>query len=64
MLEIMTLEQPCIVCEMPLEVVTLFRDDVTGEGRIDRTRLDHDEHTCAARLALYRETFPYTGKVG
>ncbi len=59
MLEILSAEQPCILCGQPLEVVTLSRDIDTGEERTERTRLDHDEHTCRATLALYREAFPW-----
>jgi hypothetical protein len=56
--EILSLEQPCILCTQPIEVVTLSRDCDTGEERIERTRLDHSQRNCAATLALYRETFP------
>jgi hypothetical protein len=59
MLEILSAEQPCILCAQPLEVVTISRDFDTGEERTERTRLDHDEHTCRATLALYREAFPW-----
>ncbi len=57
--EILSAEQPCILCAQPLEVVTISRDIDTGEERTERTRLDHDEHTCRATLALYREAFPW-----
>jgi hypothetical protein len=60
MIEILSAEQPCILCAQPLEVVTIHRDFDTGEERTERTRLDHDEHTCRATLALYREAFPWT----
>jgi hypothetical protein len=42
-----------------MEVVTVSRDADTGEERIERTRLDHSEQSCAAILALYREAFPW-----
>lgn len=57
--EILSAEQPCILCAQPMEVVTVTRDDDTGEERIERTRLDHNDETCAATLALYREAFPW-----
>lgn len=57
--EILSVEQPCILCAQPVEVVTLHRDTDTGEERTERTRLDHDGVTCAATLALYREAFPW-----
>ena len=58
-LEILSAEQPCILCAQPTEVVTWFRDRETGEERIERTRLDHSDETCRATLALYREAFPW-----
>jgi hypothetical protein len=42
-----------------LEVVTVHRDCDTGEQRTERTRLDHNDETCLATLALYREAFPW-----
>lgn len=57
--EILSAEQPCILCAQPIEVVTLHRDNDTGEERIERTRLDHSDDSCAATLALYREAFPW-----
>lgn len=59
MLEILSAEQPCILCAQPLEVVTIYRDPLTGEERTERTRLDHNDDTCRATLALYREAFPW-----
>lgn len=59
MLEILSAEQPCILCAQPIEVVTLHRDSDTGEERIERTRLDHNDETCRDVLALYREAFPW-----
>ncbi len=60
MLEILSAEQPCVLCAQPLEVVTWHRDTETDEVRIERTRLDHSDRACAATLALYREAFPWT----
>lgn len=56
--EILSVEQPCILCAQAMEVVTITRDFDTGEERIERTKLDHSESTCAATVALYREVFP------
>jgi hypothetical protein len=39
--------------------VTWLRDEVTGEERTERTRLDHSDVTCREMLALYREAFPW-----
>jgi len=58
--EILSAEQPCILCAQPLEVVSIHRDTPTGEERTERTRLDHNDETCRATLALYREAFPWT----
>lgn len=60
MLEILSAEQPCILCAQPLEVVTIWRDSDTGEERTERTRLDHNDVTCRATLALYKEALPWT----
>lgn len=57
--EILSLEQPCILCAQPIEVVTISRDSDTNEERLERTRLDHNDQACAATLALYREAFPW-----
>lgn len=59
--EILSTEQPCVLCAQPIEVVTWSHDPLTGDERIDRTRLDHSSESCAATLALYRETFPHVG---
>lgn len=56
--EILSTEQPCILCAQPMEVVTVTRDTITGEERIERTRLDHNDVACAATLALYKEVWP------
>jgi hypothetical protein len=56
--EILSAEQPCVFCGGLLEVVSWHRDTVTGEERIERTRLDHSDVTCAATLRLFSEEFP------
>jgi hypothetical protein len=60
--EILSTEQPCILCAQPLEVVTITRDMDTGEERTERTRLDHNDVTCRETLALYREAFPWSSR--
>lgn len=57
--EILSVEQPCVLCAQPLEVVTVSLDRETGEERIERTTLDHSMRSCAATLRLYREAFPW-----
>lgn len=59
--EILSAEQPCILCAQPVEVVTWFSDRDTGEDRIERVRLDHSTDACKAVLALYREEWPWAG---
>lgn len=56
--EILSAEQPCILCGMALEIVVIHRDPLTGEERIERTRLEHNEGDCLRMLALYSETWP------
>ncbi len=56
--EILTTEQPCILCAQPLEVVTVHSDCDTGEQRVERTRLDHNEETCLRVLRTYSEEWP------
>lgn len=58
MLEILSAEQPCVLCGGLLEVVTVWRDFDTGEERTERTRLDHSDVSCRATLALYMEAWP------
>lgn len=58
--EILSVEQPCILCAQPTEVVTISRDTDTGEERIERTRLDHNDQICRDTLALYEEAFPWS----
>lgn len=62
MREILCTEQPCILCGMALQVVTMSRDDVTGEERIDRTNLPHDSAECARMVALYPEIWPVSAR--
>lgn len=58
MREIMSAEQPCIVCGQSLDIVTLYRDDLTGEERIERERVAHDDAACLSFLRLAREYWP------
>lgn len=60
--EILSTEQPCILCGMALQVVTLSRNGETGQERIERVNLPHDEADCCRMLALYPETWPAHGK--
>lgn len=64
MREILSTEQPCILCGMALEVVTVHRDDDTNEERIERVRLDHDDRECGRMIALYPEIWPGSQRNG
>lgn len=56
--EILSTEQPCVLCGMALEAVTLHRDTDTGEERVERSPLPHDEADCRRMIGLYREIWP------
>ncbi len=58
MREILSAEQPCILCGQLLEVVTVTRDDDTNEERVDRHNVPHPQEDCLSFLRLYRETWP------
>jgi len=57
--EILSAEQPCILCGQLLEVVTITSDTITGEERIERNNLDHNSVSCLAALKTYREEWPW-----
>lgn len=61
MREILSTEQPCILCGMALEVVTISREESTGEERTERVRLTHNEAECRRMLTLYSEIWPALG---
>lgn len=58
MSEILSCEQPCVLCGQALQVVVLHEDALTGEQRIERTNLTHDHDDCLRMLRLYGETLP------
>lgn len=58
MREILHAEQPCIICGTLLEVVTIHRDDDTGEERVERNRSVHSDRECARFRVLYSEEWP------
>jgi hypothetical protein len=60
MLEILSAEQPCVLCGQLLEVVVIYRDIDTDEERTERTRADHNDVACRKTLRLYAEAFPWT----
>ncbi len=58
MREILSVEQPCVLCGQALEVVTISRDDESGQERIERQPLDHTITNCAEMRKLMAERFP------
>lgn len=64
MMEILSAEQPCVLCGGLLEVVTWHRDPDTGAERIDRERLTHSDAECSYMLNLYPETWPVAARNG
>jgi hypothetical protein len=50
--EILSVEQPCVLCEQALEVWHITRDEETGEERIER---EPAHHVCPQMQALLRE---------
>lgn len=62
MREILSAEQPCILCGQLLEIVTVSRDDETSEERVDRHQLPHNADDCLSFLKLYQETWPVSAQ--
>lgn len=58
MREILTAEQPCILCAQLLEVVTIDYDDDTHTEHVRRERVEHSEQDCLSFARLYSETWP------
>lgn len=50
--EIMIVEQPCVLCEEPLQVWTLLHDDESGD---EEWTIEDCGHRCADMRALMRE---------
>ena len=59
--EILSTEQPCILCGMALEVVTISRDEVSAQERIERVALAHSMTDCLRMTNLYSEIWPAMG---
>lgn len=52
MREVLAVVQPCVLCEEPLEAWTVYRDEETGQERIDKEPIPHE---CEAMRRLLRE---------
>ncbi len=61
MREILSTEQPCILCGMALQVVILRQDEITGAEEIERVDLPHNDSECRRMLNLYPEVWPAWG---
>lgn len=62
MREILSAEQPCILCGQLLEIVTVHRDDDTHEERVERHPVPHNEEDCLSFLKLYKESWPVSAQ--
>lgn len=58
MREIVSAEQPCILCGQLLEFTVVLRDDETGREEVRRDRQPHPTEDCLSFHKLYRETWP------
>lgn len=58
MREIISAEQPCILCGQLLEIVTVMYADGDEPERIERDRVPHDNSACLSFLRLYQEIWP------
>lgn len=58
MREILSAEQPCVLCGQLLEIVTIHQDDDTDEQHIRRERVEHSHEDCLSFARLYREMWP------
>ncbi len=58
MREILSTEQPCILCGQCLEIVTVYLGDVEGEEKTRREKVPHDDVACRSFLRLRDETWP------
>lgn len=58
MREILSAEQPCILCGQLLEIVTIDRDDDADVEHVRRERVEHSEQECLSFARLYAETWP------
>ncbi len=58
MREILSAEQPCILCGQSLMIVTWYRDDDTGQERTERETVAHDDVACSSFARLAAEFWP------
>ncbi len=58
MREILTTEQPCVLCGMALQVVTIHQDEDTGAEETERVNLPHTDSECRRMMVLSAEEWP------
>ena len=56
MIEILSAEQPCILCGQALLVVTVYREG--AEEKVRREDVPHDDDACLSFLRLQNEEWP------
>lgn len=56
MLEILSAEQPCILCGQALLIVTVYSEG--AEEKVRREDVPHDDAACLSFLRLQDETWP------
>lgn len=61
--EILSAEQPCILCGQTLLIVTVHQDPDSGEEKTERTLLEHSEAECRSMIALYPEIWPMAAQL-
>lgn len=62
MLEILSAEQPCILCGQALLIVTVYVEG--AEEKVRRESVPHDDVACLAFLALRDEEWPTRATLG
>lgn len=60
--EILSAEQPCILCGQALLILTVYVDE--GEERVRREPVPHDDRACLTFLSLRNEEWPYRAERG
>ena len=62
MQEILSAEQPCILCGQALLIVTVYREG--AKEKVKREAVPHDDAACLSFLALRDEEWPTRASLG
>ena len=62
MREILSAEQPCILCGQSLQIVTVYCEGAKEDVR--REDVPHDNEACLSFLKLRDEEWPARGRLG